>query len=229
VVNKALFAIGATAATLSLASFQAAAQVPQGNLYSGPSGVTAKNSFGQCWRASYWTPAMATMECDPDLLPKPAAAKPIAVAPPPPPPPVKPAAPAPAPAKAAPVKPRVVTVNLVGLFESGGTRLDNEARARIDKEVLEPMKSMNVSFVHIEGHTDRLGAHQPNQKLSERRADAVAAYLVSKGADKSKIETLGAGKTNQVKSCPDDKNRKALVECLKPNRRVIVEVRGMPR
>ena len=66
-------------------------------------GRVAKNSWGECWRSSYWTPALAIAECDPDLVPKSAPAPvaapapaPVAVAPPPPPPPA--AAPAPAPA-----------------------------------------------------------------------------------------------------------------------------------
>jgi OOP family OmpA-OmpF porin len=87
----------------------------------------------------------------------------------------------------------------------------------------------SIALVHVDGHADRLGSHAYNQKLSEKRADAVQAYLVSKGFDASKIETLGSGKTNPVKSCPDQKDRKALIECLTPNRRVVVELKGMPR
>ena len=56
------------------------------------SGVLVKNSFGLCWRTGYWTPAMATMECDPDLVPKKAEPAPAPIAAPP--------APAPAPAPA---------------------------------------------------------------------------------------------------------------------------------
>jgi OOP family OmpA-OmpF porin len=74
-----------------------------------------------------------------------------------------------------------------------------------------------------------LGSAQYNQKLSERRAEAVKAYLVKQGADAAKIETYGFGKTLQVKSCPDQKERKALIECLQPNRRVVVEVEGTAR
>lgn len=52
-----------------------------------------KNPYGLCWRTSQWAPPKAVAECDPDLMPKPAAPKPapvaapVAVAPPPPPPP----------------------------------------------------------------------------------------------------------------------------------------------
>jgi OOP family OmpA-OmpF porin len=192
---------------------------------------------GGCVRASYWTPAMAISDCDPDLVPRAAAAPapapapaPLAVPTPPPAPAVKPA-PAPAPvAKPAAPKPAQRTVTLTDYFATNSATLSPAARAQIDREVIEPMKSMSsVSLVYIEGHTDRLGSAQANQRLSERRADAVANYLVSKGADRSKIETIGMGKTNPVKSCPDDKDRKKLVACLAPNRRVVVQVTGMPR
>jgi outer membrane protein OmpA-like peptidoglycan-associated protein len=46
------------------------------------------------------------------------------------------------------------------------------------------------------------------------------------------METIGFGKTNPVKSCPGQltpKTRKELIECLAPNRRVAVEVKGPPR
>lgn len=188
---------------------------------------------GGCVRASgQSTPHLA--ECDPQLAPKPAAAP--APAPAPQPAPVAPApvakpAPAPAPvAKPAPAKPKPRTATFTDTFASGSATLSPAARANIDKQVLEPMRNMSsVSLVYIEGHTDRLGSHEANQKLSERRANAVANYLVSKGVDRSKIETLGMGKTNPVKSCPDQKDRKKLVECLAPNRRVVVQVTGMPR
>jgi OmpA-OmpF porin, OOP family len=139
-------------------------------------------------------------------------------------------APAPAAQPAAPKKPAVLTVTSTELFEFNKTVLTPEARAKLDKEVVSRAKDFaSVSLVHVDGHADRLGSPQYNQRLSEKRADAVRAYLVSKGFDASKIETLGSGKTLPVKSCPDQKDRKSLIECLAPNRRVVVEVKGMPR
>mgnify|MGYP000629656755 CR=1 FL=1 len=73
--------------------------------------------------------------------------------------------------------------------------------------------------------TDRIGTEAYNQKLSERRADAVRDYLVSKGVDKAKIEALGLGEKQPVVTC-DQKNLKQLIECLQPNRRVEIEVFG---
>jgi OOP family OmpA-OmpF porin len=150
------------------------------------------------------------------------------------PPPVAPK-PAPEPPKPVakpepPKKPSVLTVSSTELFEFNKATLTPEARAKLDKEVVGRAKEFaNIALVHVDGHADRLGSAQYNQRLSEKRADAVQAYLVSRGFDASKIETLGSGKTNPVKSCPDQKDRKALIECLAPNRRVVVEVKGMPR
>ena len=108
--------------------------------------------------------------------------------------------------------------------------LTPEARTKLDNEVVARAKDYaSISLVHVDGHADRLGTAQYNQKLSERRAEAVRAYLVSKGFEADKIETLGSGKTNPVKGCPDTKDRKSLIECLAPNRRVVVEVKGTPR
>ena len=165
-------------------------------------------------------------------------AKPAPPPPPPPPPVAKPApapsAPAPTPAPVAkpepPKKPSVITVTSTELFEFNKATLTNEAKAKLDKEVVARAKDFSsISLVHVDGHADRLGSHSYNQKLSEKRADAVQAYLVSKGFDASKIETLGSGKTNPVKACPDQKDRKAMIECLTPNRRVVVEMKGTPR
>ena len=133
-----------------------------------------------------------------------------------------------------PKKPAVISVTSTGLFEFNKAALTADARAKLDQEVVARAKDFaSIALVHIDGHADRLGSAQYNQRLSEKRADAVQAYLVSKGFDASKIETLGSGKTNQVKHCPDKvggkADRKALIECLAPNRRVVVELKGTPR
>ena len=70
----------------------------------------------------------------------------------------------------------------------------------------------------LESQLDTVAAISP-------RADAVRDYLVSKGVDKAKIETIGLGEKQPVVQC-DQKNFKELVACLQPNRRVDVEVKG---
>jgi OmpA-OmpF porin, OOP family len=146
------------------------------------------------------------------------------------------AAPAPAPtpvakpAPEAPKKPAVVNLASTELFEFNKATLTPQARTQLDAEVIAKLKDVGaIRYVNVNGHADRLGSAQYNQKLSERRAEAVRAYLVSKGADASKVEVFGFGKTTPVKSCPDQKERKALIECLAPNRRVVVEIQGTPR
>jgi OOP family OmpA-OmpF porin len=162
--------------------------------------------------------------------PKPAAAPP----PPPPAPVVKPVPAPPPPAPVAkpepPKKPAVVNLASTELFEFNKAVLTQQARSKLDNEVVAKLRDLkDVRYIIVNGHADRLGSAQYNQRLSEKRADAVRAYLVSKGVDQSKVETLGFGKTLPVKACPDQKERKALIECLAPNRRVVVEVQGTPR
>ena len=57
----------------------------------------------------------------------------------------------------------------------------------------------------------------------------VNIFFLSRGFDRSKIETYGYGKTMPAKSCPDQKSRPALIECLAPNRRVEIEIAGTRR
>jgi OmpA-OmpF porin, OOP family len=156
----------------------------------------------------------------------------------PPPPPQAVPAPAPQPAPVAkpepkpepPKKPAVVNLASTELFEFNKAVLTPEARTKLDTEVVAKLRDLkDVRYIIVNGHADRLGSPQYNQRLSEKRADAVRAYLVSKGVDASKVETLGFGKTLPVKSCPDQKDRKQLIACLSDNRRVVVEVQGTPR
>src|SRR6185295_17055339 len=149
------------------------------------------------------TPQMAIPECDPDLVPKPAAApKPAAVASPPPqaapalapaaPPPV--AAPVAAPVVAAAPLPRrtvALTLGADASFDTGKADLKPEGRAKLD-DVATKLKQPGVQIdsMTIIGHTDSVGNPKSNQALSERRAEAVKTYLVSQGVDGSKIKTV---------------------------------------
>jgi len=187
-------------------------------------GVIARSGFGLCWRTGYWTPADAVPGCDGELappVPKPVA-PPVVQAPPPPPPP---------PAPPAPPKRCDFTVTLASdqTFAFNKAVLTDAAKARIDGEVMSKLAACGkVEIVLVTGHTDKLGTQQYNQKLSEKRADTVAAYLNSKGVD-APLDTLGVGKTQSVQACDDKLPRAKLIECLAPNRRVTIEVRGLAR
>lgn len=164
----------------------------------------------------------------PAPAPEPAPA-PKPVAPPPPPPPAPKPEPKPE-AKPEPKKPAIINLASTELFEFNKATLTNDAKAKLDNEVIAKLKELGeIRYINVNGHADRLGSSQYNQRLSEKRAEAVRAYLVSKGLDAAKVETFGFGKTLPAKSCPDQKDRKSLIECLSPNRRVIVEIQGTPR
>ena len=183
--------------------------------YNGSRGL----SGNLCYRTGYWAPSMAIEACDPDLVPKP---------PPPAPPP--PAPPPPAPPPPAPPPPAVQKITLASkaLFDFDKAVVKPEGKAAIDSEIISKLSQVQkLELVLVTGHTDRIGTQQYNQKLSERRADAVRDYLVSKGVPRDKIETLGMGKTQPVPGvvCTMT-NFKALVACLAPNRRVEIEVKG---
>ena len=197
---------------------------------------TNNASCNLCWRTGFWTPAMAIAECDPDLVKKAVApAAPVAPVAPAAPvaPVVAPVAPAAPVAPVAPVVPPAPSVQKItlaskALFDFDKAILKPEGQAVLDREIVSRIKEVQkLELVLVTGHTDRLGSQQYNQKLSERRAAAVAAYLASKGVAKDKIETLGMGKTQPVPGVVcNQTNRKALIVCLQPHRRVEVEVKG---
>lgn len=218
---------------------------PGGTGYATDTGTTVlKSGYNLCWRSNYWTPAMANVDCDPDLVPKPKpAAAPTpqpapaaALAQPAPAPVPAPAVPTPAPkpvaaAPAAPPKPKrcdsIVTLQSDQTFGFNSATLTPAARARIDSDVMPRLQNCaSLDTVVVSGHTDRIGSHQYNQKLSERRAAAVNQYLVAKGVLGAKIDTIGRGKTAPTKFCPDSRNQGEVIACLAPNRRVEIEIKG---
>ncbi|MBN6066370.1 porin OmpA [Aggregatibacter actinomycetemcomitans] len=87
---------------------------------------------------------------------------------------------------------------------------------------------VNNANVQVAGYTDRIGSDAYNQKLSQRRAETVANYLVSKGVSQQAISATGHGKANPVtgNKCDAVKGRKALIACLADDRRVEIAVNG---
>lgn len=129
-----------------------------------------------------------------------------------------------------PNKPSIVTLVWTESFDFNRVQLGSEVRAKIDSEVMPKLKDFaEIRYINVNGHSDILGSPTYNQQISEKRAEAVRAYLVSQGADAAKIEVFGYGKTLPVKSCREVKGRRALIECLAPNRRVQIEVQGTLR
>ena len=134
-----------------------------------------------------------------------------------------------APGAPAPKKPAVVNVAWIAEFPYGSAELTPEARAKLDSEIVPKLiESKHIRYLHVHGHSDRMGSAEYNRRLSEKRAEAVRAHLVAKGVDPDKIEVFGYGQTLPVKSCAEEKERSALIECLAPNRRIVVEIQTTP-
>jgi OmpA-OmpF porin, OOP family len=202
----------------------------QGYLLDLNGNVVTSSTTGLCVRTSDWTPARAAAaaachQCTPDLCPKPAAA------PPPPKPAPKPAdKPAPkvepkkAPAKLLPQK---INFSADALFDFDKADLRPEGRAMLD-DLTRVLQGAKYEVILAIGHADRIGTLKYNQRLSERRADTVKRYLVSKGIEPNRIYAEGKGETQPLTKPGDCKmtNRKALIVCLQPDRRVDVEVTG---
>jgi OOP family OmpA-OmpF porin len=121
-----------------------------------------------------------------------------------------------------------ITLSSKALFDFDKAVLKPEGKAAIDSQIISKLPNVQkLDLVLVTGHTDRIGTQRYNQRLSERRADAVRDYLVSRGVPRDKIETLGMGKTQPVPGVVcNQKQLKALIACLAPNRRVEIEVKG---
>ena len=78
---------------------------------------------------------------------------------------------------------------------------------------------MNLETVIAVGYTDSIGTEQYNLGLSQRRANAVKEYLVSKGIAANRIYTEGKGEADPIAS-------NATREGRAQNRRVEIEIVG---
>ena len=233
--NRILSGLNLSAAALMMTAGLASAQVDRGAYLITTTGEAVRAAgYGVCVRTSNWTPAQATEQCDPDLLPRkaaaPAAPAPRAAAPVVAPvvkpapmmePPKKPAKPA-----TTPFSSRVDVP-----FEFAKADLTADGRTALDqlfKELKKGPVTMNV--VIVTGHTDKIGSAAYNKKLSESRAQVVRDYLVNTGGLNSKLifwEGVGPRQpVNVTKFCDAKMNRKQLIDCLAPNRRTTVEVTG---
>lgn len=217
-------------------------------------GVVTRNSYRECWHTGFWTPSMAIEECDPGLVMKPK----VAELPPPvtvvssavispvvePPPPLVEQAPPvverPVPAvvarspfedlPATSAGPAVAAYfDAEALFDFDKSVVTPEGRKILDEKIASSM-GMNpeVTLLLITGYADRIGTDAYNQGLSERRANAVKAYLVKQGIAAERMKTSGKGESepnpaaNTPIVCKGIRGER-LIACLQPDRRVIVE------
>lgn len=162
-----------------------------------------RNNSGECWRTSAWSKDSANAECDPNQIA---------------------AVPEPTPLATAPEPRRTVQrINLESdaYFAFNRAELRPEGMIKLD-ELVVGMQDKEDPRLQITGYTDRLGSEAYNMKLSQRRAEAVKNYLVNKGIETEIIETTAMGPRDPVVNC-EGKTGNALIQCLGPNRRTVVE------
>lgn len=106
-------------------------------------------------------------------------------------------------AKLASIKeePRGMVITLSGsvLFASNQSTLLPEARNRLDQVVAVLLNTRERNIL-IEGHTDSQGSDANNLDLSQRRADAVRGYIVSKGYQGDLVKASGLGEGRPIAS-----------------------------
>lgn len=199
-----------------LVSAGAMAHEKDGYTISGQSGEVVRNNYGECWQNSFLNKAEnGLVECGD--------------------------------ATEAPAPQQYETVEV----DSTQT-LSSEFLFGFDKDTLRPeaLETLNtlaarlsdtqVQSVRIEGNTDFMGSEQYNQALSQRRAEAVANYLVAQGVPASKVSAVGLGKSQarMTATCQEEvaklgrkasaaKKRSALIACIEPDRRVDVQIRTL--
>lgn len=152
-------------------------------------------------------------------------AVPVAEVTPEPAPAVAPVEPAPEPAPVAqPCQPQfeTVTVSAEKLFGFDKVTLREDGKTELIDAAAKLKANPDIQLVMVTGHTDRLGSDAYNQKLSERRANQVRDYLISQGVEANRLQAVGKGESDPVVACDDVKGRKKLIECLQPNRRVVL-------
>ncbi|MFA7279343.1 MAG: OmpA family protein [Sterolibacterium sp.] len=208
------------ALALAFLSGTAQAQInPADTGYLGDSrGTIVRSNYGLCWHNGTGPAAKTPNECDSDgavpavKMAEPAK-KPIVVA-----------------AVQAPVaKPAAqkVTLDADTLFDFDKAVLRPAGRTALDEFVVKT-KDISPEVIVAVGHADRFGSEPYNQHLSEARAEAVKAYLMSKGIPANRLQTEGRGETQPVTKADECKGAKSakVIACLQPDRRVVVEIVG---
>src|SRR5688500_2492014 len=159
-----------------------------------------KNVFAVLVAAAFAAACATTEEPKPAPQPAPTPAPAPAPAPQP-----KPAPPAPAPqpqpqpkpaAKPKPVAEKITFAADV-LFDFDKSVIKPDGRSKLD-DLASKIRSINLEVVIAIGHADAVGSDAYNQALSVRRAEAVKAYLTSKGVEGNRVYTEGKGEKQPV-------------------------------
>ena len=223
--SKPIFVV-ATVATLGMGASAALAQKPSGVMsYLGdqlgalPAYRDVNDGYDICWIVGnwsqpYWAKTQYCLIAEPEVeivqapAPEPVAVMPEPTPPPPPPPP-----------------PEHITLSADALFDFNKAVLRPRGRLLLS-EIADKLQGAQYDEISVVGHTDRLGLPAYNHKLSEERAEVAKSYLIDHGIPPQKIHSEGRAETQPV-TTPDQckgLNRRDLIDCLQPDRRVDIDV-----
>jgi len=163
-------------------------------------GNVVKNSFGECWRSSFKESHEKLEDCGYEKKVEPVKA-PVA--------------------KVMETIYENISIAAALLFGFDSAELTDEAKSVIDDRIEKfNGKAELTQNVSVVGHTDSTGPEAYNQKLSEKRAKSVAAYLEqSKNISDNNIDVEGKGESEPVASNSTREGRAQ-------NRRVTISVEG---
>ncbi len=117
--------------------------------------------------------------------------------------------------------PMALNMDEQGLFDFDRYQLRDDVKRSLD-DLAEKLKSAAYDKLHILGFTDRIGTEDYNRRLSEKRAWAVAGYLMNKGVPPHKLRVVGRGEEDSVVGVEQCEGlaREEMIECLQKDRRV---------
>jgi OOP family OmpA-OmpF porin len=163
-----------------------------------------RTGYGECLHTARWGEENFIEECDPVAKAEVAAVQTVMVK---------------------ELKPVALEADALFAFDSAD--LTDQGRSQLDQVVGSlTAKQLENKQIEITGYTDRIGPETYNQTLSERRAQAVRDYLVSKGLPADAISTQGLGAAKPVVGCEGERGAQ-LIDCLAPNRRTEIEFSAM--
>ncbi|MBI3701685.1 MAG: OmpA family protein [Afipia sp.] len=91
-------------------------------------------------------------------------------------------------------------------FESGKAAIDQDSRGLLDRLIATALRCPSAN-IEVAGHTDSDGDSAANMSLSEKRAQAVADYLVQAGLPNTRLKAVGYGSTKPIASNDSDEDK----------------------
>lgn len=137
--------------------------------------------------------------------------------------------PVPVAAPAIPEALKVTNLRTDGLFAFGRSNISDmnpQGIASLNSLVYDLKKNASaINTIDIKAYTDRIGSPSANLVLSQRRAEAVKSFMLSNDLpiDPNAIHAVGMGVSNDT-SCSGNQPKKALIDCLAADRKVVVQV-----